>query len=128
LLTGGNQPSAAPAHRISPACVAQVRSRLLGPEKSTSLRPTRIKGRHLGGKRLVFHRGEALLIIDHAALQSAALSLETAGFGRTAEQTAMLRHFRERLASTDEAEIDTANRTIAIVARRGGGRADGAGT
>jgi len=107
LLVPASTPSLAGPKKIEPACLARVRSRLPGPEKSTSVRTTLIKGHQLGAKRLLFRRGDVLLVIDYAVLHSKTVAfLEKNGPERFPEEASMLRQFLTQLERADEAEID----------------------
>jgi hypothetical protein len=75
--------------------------------KSTSVRTTLIKGRQLGVKRLLFRRGEVLLVIDHAVFHSKTVAfLEKNGAKRFPAEASLLRQLLKQLETADEAEID----------------------
>ena len=98
--------------QIAPACLAQVRARLGGPKNSTSIRPTLVKARQLGAKRLIFRRGDVLLVVDHAVLHAQAVAfLKEIGAKRFPEEARMLQQFLKQLERADEAEINESQLT-----------------
>jgi hypothetical protein len=108
LIVPASTPSrAGSTDQIEPACLQRIRSRLPGPVKSTSIRTTTIKGKQLGAKRLLFRRGEVLLVVNHEVLHSRTVAfLEKNGAKRFPEEASMLRQFLNQLERMDEAEID----------------------
>jgi hypothetical protein len=107
LVSASTLSLAGPKDHVESACLERVRSRLARPVKSTSVRTTLIKGRQLGVKRLLFRRGEVLLVIDHAAFHSKTVAfLEKNSAERFPAEASLLRQFLKQLETADEAEVD----------------------
>jgi hypothetical protein len=90
------------AAKREPACLAKIRAELPGAVTTTT-----IKSRALGGKRLRFRRGDVMLVVDLAVLESTTKRfLKENGANRFPEETNLLRRFAKALATRDEVDGD----------------------
>jgi len=107
-LTPGPTVAATPG-AAEPACLAAIRKALPG-QVTTS----RLQGKSVGRKRLLFRRGGMVLVIDHDVLETTARAFLTAhGADRFPEEVRLLKVFAEKLRKADEVEADPLLRNLA---------------
>jgi hypothetical protein len=86
-----------------PRCLARARAHLPGQTMATF-----VKGGLVGRKRLLFRRGDVLLVIDFEMLDSTTQDfLKEKGASKFPEESNMLRRFGEAMKSRDEIKADT---------------------
>jgi hypothetical protein len=86
-----------------PRCLTRARAHLPGQTMATF-----VKGGLVGRKRLLFRRGDVLLVIDFEVLDSTTQDfLKEKGASKFPEEGNMLRRFAEAMKSRDEVKADT---------------------
>jgi len=91
-----------------PLCLVRVRGHLPGTTVVTY-----IKSGAVGRKRLLFRRGDVVLVVDFAAFEASTQEfLKEQGADRFPEEVGLLRRFAQVLKSSDEVEADTLVRNV----------------
>ena len=88
---------------LEPTCLAKARAHLPGETMATF-----VKGGLVGRKRLLFRRGDVLLVIDFEVLDSTTQAfLKEHGAERFPEDVQLLQPFAQALRSRDEVDADS---------------------
>jgi hypothetical protein len=103
LIVLGSQDSAAGEPEISsPPCLTRARAHLPGETMATF-----VKGGVVGSKRLLFRRGDVVLVIDFLVLEETTQAfLKEQGAQRFSEETRLLMRFSLALKNRDEVDAD----------------------
>ena len=93
---------ASPTENAEPACLARARGHLPGETMATF-----VKGGTVGRKRLLFRRGDVLLVIDFEALEGTTQDfLKEPGAASFPAEGALVRRFAQALRGRDEVQAD----------------------
>jgi hypothetical protein len=101
VLAPGDPVACATEHS-EPACLARARAQLPGQTIATF-----VKGGTVGRKRLLFRRGDVLLVIDFEALEGITQDfLKEQGAEKFPEEVGLLKRFSQAMKSRDEFQAD----------------------
>jgi hypothetical protein len=95
--------------QLDSGCTARMQSRIPDSSESQSLTATPIKSRPIGAKRLLFHRGDIVLVVDYAVLRSKTVAfMEAQGAWAHASEEKLLGVLDDQLDQANELVIDEA--------------------
>jgi hypothetical protein len=101
VLGSGDAGAKEPA-RPSPPCLTRARKQLPGETMASF-----VKGGHVGSKRLLFRRGDVVLVIDYPVLEETLRAfLKQKGAEKFPEEGRLLQRFSQALRNRDEVDAD----------------------
>jgi len=102
-VLASRDPVASATENAEPACLARARAQLPGQTMATF-----VKGGAVGRKRLLFRRGDVLLVIDFEVLEGITQDfLKEHVAERFPEEAALLKRFSQALKTRDELQADS---------------------
>jgi hypothetical protein len=103
IALASNDFPASATENPEPRCLTRARAHLPGQTMATF-----VKGGVVGRKRLLFRRGDVLLVIDFIVLDATTQEfLKEKGAGGFPEEVNLLRRFAEAMKSRDEVQADS---------------------
>jgi hypothetical protein len=101
-VLASREPVASAIENAEPACLARARAHLPGETMATF-----VKGGTVGRKRLLFRRGDVLLVIDFEVLEGTTQDfLKEPGAASFPEDGDLVRRFAQALRGRDEVQAD----------------------
>ena len=101
-VLASREPVASATENAEPACLTRARAHLPGQSMATF-----VKGGKVGRKRLLFRRGDVLLVIDFQVLEATTEDfLKRQGAESFPEEGNLLRRFAQAMKSRDEVQAD----------------------
>jgi len=100
IALGSRESAASESENSAPPCLTRARAHLPGETMATF-----VKGGVVGSKRLLFRRGDVLLVVDFLVFEEITQAfLKEQGTERFPEETRLLQRFSQALKNRDEVE------------------------